>query len=168
MKRSIKIKVPEFDTTVSAVSLTSSDIKFYMVLAHGAGAGMNHKFMAELSEALLKEGIGTLRFNFMYMEEGSRRPDSRPKVFAVLRSAMRKGNEMARRRGVPLLLGGKSFGGRMFSLLAATEKHTPGIGLVFFGFPLHAPGKASTDRAAHLSEIPMPSTLSARNARHAG
>src|SRR5581483_12401867 len=125
--------------------------KAVYVLAHGAGAGMNHPFMTAVAKGLAERGIATLRYNFPYMERGSKRVDSP----AIAQAAVREAVAEAARTfpNVPLLAGGKSFGGRMTSQ-AQAESPLPGVrGLVFLGFPLHPPGKPSTDRAAHLSSV---------------
>jgi len=124
------------------------------VLAHGAGAGMNHPFMAAVAQGLAARGISTLRYEFPYMERGSRRPDTPAVAHARVREAVA---EAARRApGLPLFAGGKSFGGRMTSQAQSAEA-LPGVrGLVFLGFPLHAPGKPSDERAAHLAQVKVP------------
>jgi predicted alpha/beta-hydrolase family hydrolase len=124
------------------------------VVAHGAGAGMKHPFMAAAARGLAGHGIATLRYEFPYMEQGSKRPDTPVVAKARVREAV---EEAARRApGLPLFAGGKSFGGRMTSQ-AQAEKPLSGVkGLVFLGFPLHAPGKPSEERAAHLAEVQVP------------
>ncbi|KQT13185.1 alpha/beta hydrolase family protein [Ramlibacter sp. Leaf400] len=124
------------------------------VFAHGAGAGMQHRFMADLAGALCGRGIATLRFQFPYMENASKRPD-RPEV---AHEAVRAAAAEAARRlpDVPLFAGGKSFGGRMTSQAQAARPLAGVAGLVFVGFPLHPAGKPGTDRAAHLSQVQVP------------
>jgi predicted alpha/beta-hydrolase family hydrolase len=124
------------------------------VLAHGAGAGMTHPFMAAIAEGLTERGIATLRFQFLYMEQGSRRPDPPKLAHAAVRAAVQ---EAARRfPKLPLFAGGKSFGGRMTSQAQAASP-LPGVrGLVFLGFPLHPPGKPSNERAKHLFDTGIP------------
>ena len=124
------------------------------VLAHGAGAGMRHPFRAAAAKGLAERGIATLRYQFPYMDAGSKRPDS-PKVAHV---AVREAVAEAARRlpGVPLIAGGKSFGGRMTSQAQALEPLPGVVGLAFLGFPLHPPGKPSDERAAHLAEVKVP------------
>ena len=124
------------------------------LLAHGAGAGMNHPFMAAVAKGLAARGISTLRYEFPYMERGSRRPDTPAVAHARVREAVA---EAARRApALPLFAGGKSFGGRMTSQAQSAEA-LPGVrGLVFLGFPLHAPGKPSDERAAHLAQVKVP------------
>jgi uncharacterized protein len=126
-----------------------------MGLAHGAGGGMRHPFMEGVSDGLARSGIATLRFDFPYMAHGRRSPD-RP---AVLIEAWRGALEEAIRRadGLPVAAGGKSLGGRMASMLAAEEGvRFAGRGLVFFGYPLHAPGRVDQLRDDHLPSIVVP------------
>jgi predicted alpha/beta-hydrolase family hydrolase len=122
------------------------------VLAHGAGAGMMHPFMAEIARGLAERNIATLRYQFPYMERGSKRPDAPALAHATVRAAAME----ASRLNVPLFAGGKSFGGRMTSQAQALVP-LPGVrGLVFLGFPLHPPGKPSDERAKHLFEVQIP------------
>ena len=124
------------------------------VLAHGAGAGMNHPFMSAVAKGLATRGIATLRYQFPYMDKGSKRPDPPKVAHAAVREAVA---EAARRLpGVPLYAGGKSFGGRMTSQAQAIEPLAGVRGLVFLGFPLHAAGKPSDERAAHLADVKVP------------
>jgi predicted alpha/beta-hydrolase family hydrolase len=124
------------------------------VLAHGAGAGMAHPFMAGVANGLAARGIATLRYQFLYMERGSKRPDTP----AIAQAAVRAAVEMARTLtpGLPLVAGGKSFGGRMTSQAQSASPLADVRGLVFLGFPLHAAGKPSADRAAHLFDVDVP------------
>jgi predicted alpha/beta-hydrolase family hydrolase len=139
---------------VSALLDAPPDASAGYVLAHGAGAGMAHPFMAKVPEGLAQRGIATLRYQFPYMERRSRRPDPPGLAHATVRAAVA---EAARRLpGLPLFAGGKSFGGRMTSQAQALEP-LPGVrGLVFLGFPLHPPGKPSSERAAHLDDVRVP------------
>ena len=124
------------------------------VLAHGAGAGMKHPFLAAVASGLAGRGIATLRYNFPYMERGSRRPDVPKVAQAAVRAAVAEAARLA--PGLPLFAGGKSFGGRMSSQAQAAEA-LPGVrGLAFLGFPLHPPGKPSDERAAHLAQVRLP------------
>lgn len=124
------------------------------VLAHGAGAGMRHPFMAEVATGLAEREIATLRYEFPYMERGSKHVDPPEVARATVRAACAKAAQ--RYPDVPLFAGGKSFGGRMTSQ-AQAEAPLPGVrGLIFLGFPLHPPGKPSIDRAAHLSSVKVP------------
>ena len=116
------------------------------VFAHGAGAGMTHSFMTAFAEGLAERGIATLRYNFPYMEAGSKRPDTPKVAHAAVRAAVAEA--WSRLPRVPLFAGGKSFGGRMTSQAQAAEA-LPGVrGLIFVGFPLHPAGKPSIERAA--------------------
>ena len=124
------------------------------VMAHGAGAGMAHPFMEAFSRGLAERRIATLRFQFPFMEAGSRRPDPPAVAHAAVRAAVAE----ARRRfpSLPLVAGGKSFGGRMTSQ-AQADRPLPGVsGLAFVGFPLHPAGKPSTERARHLADVKVP------------
>ncbi|WP_354004949.1 alpha/beta hydrolase family protein [Ramlibacter albus] len=115
---------------------------------------MNHEFMTDLSSALEAHGIATLRFQFPYMEQGSKRPDSPAVAEAAIRAVVAEANR--RLPDVPLFAGGKSFGGRMTSQAQAREP-LPGVkGLVFVGFPLHPSGKPAVERANHLDEVAIP------------
>jgi predicted alpha/beta-hydrolase family hydrolase len=139
---------------VSTLALTPSNPTAAYVFAHGAGAGMAHAFMADLANALAERAIATLRYQFPYMERGSKRPDTP----AVAQAAVRAAVAEAQRQwpGLPLLAGGKSFGGRMTSQAQAAAP-LPGVrGLVFVGFPLHPAGKPGTERAAHLQDVALP------------
>ena len=124
------------------------------VFAHGAGAGMQHVFMRAVSAGLSERGVACLRYQFLYMENGRKRPDPPKLAHAAVRAAV---DEAARRMpGVSLLAGGKSFGGRMTSQAQAAAP-LPGVhGLVFFGFPLHPAGKPSVERGEHLSDVQCP------------
>ena len=124
------------------------------VLAHGAGAGMRHPFMLAIAEGLAERGVAVLRYEFAYMEKGQKRPDP-PKI---AQARVREAVEEAARHfpALPLFAGGKSFGGRMTSQAQAAEA-LPGVrGLAFLGFPLHAAGKPSSERAAHLEKVKVP------------
>ncbi|MDB5517887.1 MAG: alpha/beta hydrolase [Tardiphaga sp.] len=124
------------------------------IFAHGAGAGMTHSFMESVATGLFERGIATLRYQFPYMEKGSKRPDPPAMAHATVRAAVA---EAARRcDGLRLVAGGKSFGGRMTSQAQAAAP-LPGVrGLAFLGFPLHPAGKPSEDRARHLADIELP------------
>jgi len=124
------------------------------VMAHGAGAGMTHPFLASVAKELAARGIATLRYDFPYMDRGSRRPDT-PKV---AQAAVREAVALAAKAlpKLALFAGGKSFGGRMTSQAQAAGALSGVRGLVFLGFPLHAPGNPSDERGAHLSEVKVP------------
>ena len=139
---------------VSGLLTLPSGARALYVLAHGAGAGMRHPFLATIAAALAERKIATLRYQFPYMEAGSRRPDSPAVAHAAVRAAV---DEAARRApGLPLIAGGKSFGGRMTSQADALEP-LPGVtGLAFLGFPLHPPGKPGDERGDHLRDVHIP------------
>ena len=121
------------------------------VLAHGAGAGMAHPFMASIANGLAERGIATLRYQFPYMERGSRRPDVPKLAHDTVRAAVMEASRLV--PSLALFAGGKSFGGRMTSQAQAAAP-LPGVrGLVFLGFPLHPPGQVSDERAKHLFEV---------------
>ncbi len=139
---------------VSGLLQAPSDARACYVLAHGAGAGMAHPFMAYIADGLQERGIATLRYQFPYMERGSKRPDSPKLAQATVRAAVA---EAARRiPGTALFAGGKSFGGRMSSQAQAAMPLPQVRGLVFLGFPLHAAGKPSDERGAHLFDVRVP------------
>ena len=151
--KSFQIEVSE-GVRVSAMSQLPPKPRALFVFAHGAGAGMSHSFMNAFAAALALRGIGTLRFNFPYMERGSRRPDSPALCHATIRASVAD----ARRRWpkMKLIAGGKSFGGRMTSQAQAIEPIDGVRGLAFVGFPLHAPKKPSVTRGEHLREVRVP------------
>ena len=139
---------------VSTLLLAPARPRGLYVLAHGAGAGMRHSFMEAIAQRLAQQGIGTLRYQFPYTEQGARRPDPEPVLLATVRAAVAAGSEAA--AGLPLLAGGKSMGGRMTSRAAAAEP-LPGVaGLVFLGFPLHPAGQPGISRADHLARVDLP------------
>jgi len=124
------------------------------VLAHGAGAGMTHPFMAAMANGLDERGIATLRYQFPYMEQRSKRPDVPKVAHAAVRAAVLEAGRLL--PNTPLFAGGKSFGGRMTSQAQAASP-LPGVrGLVFLGFPLHPAGRPSDERAKHLFEVQIP------------
>jgi predicted alpha/beta-hydrolase family hydrolase len=139
---------------VTALLLRPADAHCIYVFGHGAGAGMQHRFMEAASARLAEHSIASLRYQFPYMEAGSRRPDSRGTLLATVRAAVRAATDAA--PDLPLLAGGKSMGGRMTSLAAAESPLTGVRGLVFFGFPLHPAGRPSIERADHLAKVRLP------------
>jgi predicted alpha/beta-hydrolase family hydrolase len=140
--------------TVGARVVRPAAARAALVLAHGAGAGMEHPFMRAVAEGLGKRGIATLRYQFPYMERGSKRPDAPAVAQAAVRAAAARGAQLF--GGLPLFAGGKSFGGRMTSQAQAAEP-LPGVrGLAFLGFPLHAAGQPGDARAKHLAEVEVP------------
>jgi uncharacterized protein len=139
---------------VSALFLRPPEAEALLILAHGAGAGMNHSFMESVAAELAVAGIATFRYQFPYMEQRRRVPDPPRVLVTTVRAAVRKATETAPE--LLLLAGGKSLGGRMTSL-AASEEPLPGVrGLVFFGFPLHPPHQPGTKRADHLARVAAP------------
>jgi predicted alpha/beta-hydrolase family hydrolase len=139
---------------VSGLFLAAPQARACYVFAHGAGAGMTHPFMAAVAHGLAERGISTLRYQFLYMELGSKRTDSPPLAHAAVRAAVAQAAQLA--PALPLFAGGKSFGGRMTSQ-AQAESPLPGMrGLAFLGFPLHPPGKPSDERAQHLFDVQIP------------
>jgi predicted alpha/beta-hydrolase family hydrolase len=124
------------------------------VFAHGAGAGMQHSFMEAIATSLNARRIATLRYQFPYMEKGSKRPDAPKLAHATVRAAVTKAHELA--PDLPLFAGGKSFGGRMTSQAQAESALEAARGLIFVGFPLHPASKPSKDRADHLAQIKIP------------
>jgi predicted alpha/beta-hydrolase family hydrolase len=139
---------------VSGVLQRPAKARCCYVLAHGAGAGMNHPFMAAVAAELAERGIATLRYQFPYMEQGGRRPDPPALAQATVRAAVAEAGKLA--SGLPLIAGGKSFGGRMTSQAQAAAPLDGVRGLAFLGFPLHAAGKPSNDRAKHLLDVKVP------------
>ena len=142
------------DASVSGLWLAPKDAKAAYVFAHGAGAGMAHKSMTAIAEGLAERGVATLRYNFLYMERGSKRPDAPALAHSVVREAVAKANELAPE--LPLFAGGKSFGGRMTSQAQASAALPNVRGLVFFAFPLHPAGKPGDERAKHLDDVAIP------------
>jgi uncharacterized protein len=142
------------DRRVSGLLQMPAGARCCYVLAHGAGAGMAHPFMAAVADELAERGIATLRYQFPYMEQGGRRPDPPALAQATVRAAVAKAGELA--RGLPLIAGGKSFGGRMTSQAQAAAPFDGVRGLAFLGFPLHPAGKPSADRAKHLADVKVP------------
>ena len=122
------------------------------VLAHGAGAGMRHASMEAVARELADRSVATLRYQFPYMEQGAKRPDPPALCHATVHAAVAKAAELK----LPLIAGGRSFGGRMTSQAQAKAPLHGVRGLAFLGFPLHPAGKPSDERAAHLSEVQIP------------
>ena len=155
---SLSIHVPAAaggdEERVSALLLAPPGATAGFVFAHGAGAGMAHPFMARFAAGLAERGIATLRYQFAYMERGGKRPDPPALAHAVVRAAVAEGARQW--PGLPLVAGGKSFGGRMSSQAQALAPLPRVAGLLFVGFPLHPAGKPGTERAEHLSRVSCP------------
>jgi predicted alpha/beta-hydrolase family hydrolase len=144
----------DHDIHVSGLLQTPPQPRACNVLAHGAGAGMNHRFQAAVAAELSQRGIATLRYQFPYMEHGAKRPDPPHLAHATVRAAVAAAQQAM--PGVTLIAGGKSFGGRMTSQAQAKAPLQGVRGLAFLGFPLHPAGKPSRDRAEHLFDVHIP------------
>src|ERR1700744_1029317 len=140
--------------SVSALLIRPAKARVCFVFAHGAGAGMTHPFMETFAAGLGERGVASLRYQFPYMEKGSRRPDPPAIAQAAVRAAVMEAARSC--PGLPLIAGGKSFGGRMTSQAQAAAPLAGVHGLAFLGFPLHPAGKPSDDRAKHLSDVHVP------------
>src|SRR4051794_21659278 len=149
-----ELKIRVGDEQVSGLLLRPAASKVLYLFAHGAGAGMTHKAMESNAHGLAERGIATLRYQFLYMEKGSKRPDPPKLAHAAVRAAAAEAARLA--PDLTLFTGGRSFGGRMTSQ-AQAEEPLPGVrGLVFLGFPLHPAGKPGIERAEHLSRVTIP------------
>src|SRR5688500_6689989 len=152
-ERPVTIDVPDI-ATVSGIFIAPASARACYVFAHGAGAGMNHASMRTIATEMAELGIATLRFQFPYMERGSKRTDPPPVCHATVRAAVDSAAELM--PSTPLFAGGRSFGGRMTSQ-AQSESSLPNVrGLIFLGFPLHPAGRPETTRAAHLAKVTVP------------
>ena len=148
------VRITVGDDSVSGLLLRPSHAKALYLFAHGVGAGMTHRAMESNARGLAERGIATLRYQFPYMEKGSRRPDPPRIAQAAVRAAADEALRLV--PGLPLYAGGRSFGGRMTSQ-AQAEEPLPGVrGLAFLGFPLHPAGKPGIERAEHLSRVQIP------------
>src|SRR5438093_12819415 len=139
---------------VSGLLLRPEGARLLYVLAHGAGAGMRHPFLEVVAQRLAERSIATLRYQFPYIEQRGRRPDPPAVAAATVRAAVIEADRVA--PGLPLVAGGKSFGGRMTSSAQAKEPLPSVGGLVFLGFPLHPPGRPGDERAEHLARVEIP------------
>ncbi len=148
------ISIQVGDTATSGLWLAPGEARAAFVFAHGAGAGMAHKSMSAIAEGLAARGVATLRYNFLYMERGSKRPDTPLLAHAAVRAAITEAAHLA--PDLALFAGGKSFGGRMTSQAQAKDSLPDVRGLVFFAFPLHPAGKPGDERAAHLKDVETP------------
>jgi len=149
-----QLKIDVGTIAVSALLIRPEQARACFVFAHGAGAGMTHAFMEQVAAGLSARGIATLRYQFPYMEKGGKRPDPPAVAHAAVRAAVAEAARAC--PGLPLIAGGKSFGGRMTSQAQAKTPLGDVDGLAFFGFPLHAAGKPSADRADHLADVHVP------------
>ncbi len=152
--KKISVQVSTSIGKVSARIDEAKKPKAVMVLAHGAGAGMDHTFMTELAQGLAEGGITVIRYNFPFKENGKGRPDPPAVAEKTVETLLNKGHELFPK--LPILAAGKSFGGRMSSQRLSKDSPEFVNGIVFYGFPLHAPGAASMDRAEHLSGVKVP------------
>ena len=152
--KELTITVGERTGAVSALLVRPPDARLLFVLAHGAGAGMRHPFLETIAQRLAERGIATLRYQFPYMEQRARRPDPPAVAEAAVRAAVHEAARAA--PGLPLVAGGKSFGGRMTSSAQANAPLPGVVGLAFLGFPLHPPGRPGITRAEHLERVAVP------------
>lgn len=150
--RPVRLELESGDSLSALLTVPTSPVACY-VFAHGAGAGMEHPFMHTVAAGLADRRIATLRYQFPFMERGSRRPDTPAAAHAAVRAAVAAARQAT---GMPIIAGGKSFGGRMTSQAQALAPLTDVIGLAFLGFPLHPPDKPSTSRADHLVDVQVP------------
>jgi predicted alpha/beta-hydrolase family hydrolase len=141
-------------STVSALLTRPEGARACFVFAHGAGAGMTHVFMGTVASGLAERGVATLRYQFPYMEKGSKRPDPPAIAHAAVRGAVAAAAQHC--PGMALIAGGKSFGARMTSQAQAKSPLDGVRGLAFLGFPLHPAGKPSSERADHLADVKIP------------
>jgi predicted alpha/beta-hydrolase family hydrolase len=139
---------------VAGLLLRPAEARYLFLFAHGAGAGMHHHFMEGCAERLADRGVATFRYHFPYMEAGRKAPNPAHLLVKTVRSAAAEAVRVA--PDLPLLAGGKSMGGRMTSTAASAEALERVLGLAFFGFPLHAPGRDSSERGAHLADVELP------------
>jgi uncharacterized protein len=140
--------------SVSALLMCPAQTRACFVFAHGAGAGMTHSFMEAVANGLCERGVASLRYQFPYLEKGSKRPDPPGIAQATVRAAVAEAGRCC--PGLPLIAGGKSFGGRMTSQAQAAAPLEGVRGLAFLGFPLHPAGKPSSERAKHLADVHIP------------
>jgi len=150
-KTTISIQVSASIGSVSGECYEIKNMKSMLVLAHGAGAGMNHPFMTSLSIELAALDVGTMRFNFPFSEQKKNRPDVPAVAHKTIEAAIKKALELF--PSTPLFAGGKSFGGRMSSQYFSKQEIQEVKGIIFVGFPLHPPGNPSIDRADHLKDV---------------
>jgi predicted alpha/beta-hydrolase family hydrolase len=152
--RSLSLKISPAVGAVSAECIIPEKSICIMTLAHGAGAGMHHSFMVTLAQLLSEQAIATLRFNFPFAENKKGRPDTPAIAHQTIEAAIAKAQKLFPE--LPLFVAGKSFGGRMTSQYLSAHPHPEVKGIVFYGFPLHPPGRPSIDRAEHLKNVKTP------------
>jgi predicted alpha/beta-hydrolase family hydrolase len=151
--RAVSIAVDD-QRQVSGILLAPSEARVCYVLAHGAGAGMSHPFMTAIADGLAERRIATLRYQFPYMKQRSKRPDNPKVAQATVRAAVLEASKLV--SGLALVAGGKSFGGRMTSQAQAASPLPNVRGLAFLGFPLHPAGRPSDERGHHLFQVKIP------------
>jgi len=152
--RSLSLEISPSIGVVSAECIVPERSQCIIALAHGAGAGMNHSFMVTLAQSLSGEDIATLRFNFPFAENKKGRPDPPAVAHKTIDAAISETQKLFPK--LPLFVAGKSFGGRMASQYLSAQHDAAIKGLIFYGFPLHPPGKPSTERAEHLKDVKIP------------
>ena len=152
--KEIHFVVSETAGVMSGLLLKPEHAVSLLVFAHGAGAGMRHRFIEDLSQRLAGLGVATMRYQFPYMEKRVKRPDSEGVLIATVQAALIAAEKYS--DGLPIFAGGKSMGGRMTSLTLAKAPMDRLHGLIFFGFPLHAPGAPSAERGKHLADVQVP------------
>lgn len=152
--KEIQFGVNEKAGAVSGLLLKPEAAQALLVLAHGAGAGMRHRFLEQAAVKLAAAGVATLRYQFPYMEKRVKRPDSEAVLVETVLAALLVARKVA--GDLPIFVGGKSMGGRMSSLAAARQPLEDVRGLIFFGFPLHAAGRPGAERGEHLADIDVP------------
>jgi predicted alpha/beta-hydrolase family hydrolase len=153
-RKSVTLKVSPSIGSVSGEYIIPVNSTCLITIAHGAGAGMHHPFLAALAASLADKGIATLRFNFPFTEKGKGRPDSPAVAHQAIEAAIRHARK--KYAALPLFISGKSFGGRMSSQYLAAHHDADAKGIIFYGFPLHAPGKPSIERGEHLKDLIHP------------
>lgn len=139
---------------VDALYLRPRGARVVYLCAHGAGAGMRHRFLETICDRLATRKVATFRFQFPYMQAGRKAPNRAPLLESCVRDAAAAARKLA--RGLPLVAGGKSMGGRISSQAQAADPIRGVAGIAFLGFPLHAPGKVGVERAAHLADVAVP------------
>ena len=152
--KSLSLKISPSVGAVSAECIIPEKSTCIMTLAHGAGAGMHHSFMVTLAQLLSEQGIATMRFNFPFAENKKGRPDTPAVAHQTIEATIVKTQKLF--PDLSLFVAGKSFGGRMTSQYLSAHPHPEIKGMIFYGFPLHPPGKPSTERAEHLKEVKTP------------